>query len=233
MGRTLVMSDIHGMADELFLLLDGIRYKYTEDRLIVLGDYIDRGPNSKDILDYFIKLKKIAGKKLVLLRGNHEDICIKAFHDKPAFGQDATSLWLDNGGDATLKSFGEANLPKYITFMEKLPVYVEMDKYIFVHGGVNPDMQLSQTDPEELLWTRDYAAHISGKTVVVGHSIQPKVTYIPVANTLCVDTGAFRGMYGRGGRLSIVDLTNKEVHWIPTCSNEAHGLVSENLRMWC
>jgi len=171
MGRTLVMSDIHGMADELFLLLDGIRYKHTADRLIVLGDYIDRGPNSKDVLDYLIKLKKVAGKKLVLLRGNHEDICIKAFHDKPAFGQDAVSLWLDNGGDATLKSIGEANLSKYITFMEKLPVYVEMDKYIFVHGGVNPDMQLSQTDPEDLLWTRDYAAHISGKTVVVGHCI--------------------------------------------------------------
>ena len=232
MGRTLVMSDIHGMADELFLLLDGIRYKHTADRLIVLGDYIDRGPNSKDILDYFIKLKKVAGKKLVLLRGNHEDICIKAFHDKPAFGQDATSLWLDNGGDATLKSFGEANLSKYIAFMEKLPVYVEMDGYIFVHGGVNPDMQLSQTDPEELLWTRDYSAHISGKTVVVGHSIKHEVTYIPDANTLCVDTGGFTGMYGRGGRLSIVDLTNNIVHWIQTSSNETHDIVSESLMMW-
>ena len=94
-------------------------------------------------------------------------------------------------------------------------------------------MQLSLTDPEDFLWTRRYAAHISGKTVVVGHSIKPEVTFIRDANTLCVDTGAFTGMYGAGGRLSVVDLTNKEVHWIPTCSNEASGLVSENLRMWC
>ena len=231
MGRTLVMSDIHGMADELFLLLDGIRYKHTVDRLIVLGDYIDRGPNSKDILDYFIKLKKSAGKKLVLLRGNHEDLCIKAFHDKPVFGHDAVSLWHENGGDATLKSFGEANLSKYITFLGKLPVFAEMDEYIFVHGGVNPNMPLAQTDREDLLWTRSYAAHISGKTVVVGHSIKPEVTFIQNANTLCVDTGAFTGMYGGGGRLSIVDLTNNEVHWIPTCSREAPGLVSESL-MW-
>ena len=232
MGRTLVMSDIHGMADELFLLLDGIRYKHTEDHLIVLGDYIDRGPNSKDILDYFIKLKKIAGEKLVLLRGNHEDLCIKAYHGSSGDKRDALSLWLYNGGDATLKSLGEANLSEYIPFMEKLPVYVEMDQYIFVHGGVNPGMQLSQTDPEDLLWTRNYAAHISGKTVVVGHSIKPEVTFIRDANTLCVDTGAFTGLYGREGRLSIVDLTNNMVHWVPTCSNEAPDLVSENLVIW-
>lgn len=232
MGRTLVMSDIHGMADELFLLLDGIRYKHTEDHLIVLGDYIDRGPNSKDILDYFIKLKKIAGEKLLLLRGNHEDLCIKAFHDKPAYGHDAASLWVENGGGATLKSFGKANLTEYISFMEKLPVFAEMDEYIFVHGGVNPGLQLSHTDPEDLLWTRNYAAHISGKTVVVGHSVKPEVTFLPDAKTLCVDTGAFTGMYGRGGRLSVVDLTDNMIHWIPTCSRGTHELVSENLVMW-
>lgn len=231
MARQLVISDIHGMFDELQQLLKAVRYRPTSDRLIVLGDLIDRGPRSREVLDFFMLLGKRAGSRLTILKGNHEDLCIKAFRGGDIYGSNALSLWLMNGGDATVASLGDADPGKYLAFMEQLPLYLESGDCIFVHGGVDPDLPVSETDPETLLWTRSNRAHKSGKTVIVGHTIKPEVTFYPEARTLYIDTGACKAAFGQQGRLSLVDLTGGRVHWIGTGERAAGSLVSEPLSL--
>lgn len=231
MFRTMVISDIHGMVNELTQLLTAVHYRPVADHLFVLGDCIDRGPHSRAVLDFFMKVAGRAGSKLVLLRGNHEDMCIKSFRGGTAYGQDALALWIANGGDATRRSLGEENPWNYITFMEQMPLYAETETFIFVHGGIDPEKPLSQNTDDDLLWGRSYALHHSGKTVVVGHVIKQEVTYYSDVNTLCVDTGAFYGACGLQGRLSLVDLTHREVYWVATGLGEPGPVYKESLIM--
>lgn len=230
-NRMLVMSDIHGMCQELMQVLKSAEYSPRRDTLYVLGDYIDRGPDSRKVLDLFMWIKEQAGEALVLLKGNHEDMCIQSFRNGRAFGQDALSLWIANGGDVTLKSFGAFNPWSYIEFMKKMPLFAETQDFIFVHGGVNAELPLGETDAETLLWGRRAEPHMSGKTVVVGHSIQREVTFYPHKNTLYIDTGACKGVFGMIGRMSLVDLSNKKVWWLETGKEASGKVVVEDLAM--
>jgi len=231
-SRLLVISDIHGMYDVLRRLLVSVWYRPEIDRLVVLGDLIDRGPQSREVLDFFMDLKKRAGDHLTILRGNHEDMCIDTIRCNKASRKQAVSLWFNNGGDATIASIVDANLLNYIKFMEQLPLYKETDEFIFVHGGVDPELPLADTSPETMLWTRDAWPHVSGKTVIVGHSIHDEVTFYPEAKTLYIDTGACKEVFGRQGRLSLVDLTNQKIHWLKTGSLTSAKTVTEDLVMW-
>ena len=215
--RTLVLSDVHGMYLSLVSLLKTVRYSPAEDELICLGDYIDRGPDSRRVVEFFQKLKKDNGERVKLLKGNHEDICVKAHNGGSINGVKAKIMWSYNGGDATLKSWGGTMPANVLRFIETLPLYHESNETIFVHGGVKPGLTLDKTDPYDLLWCRDPKPHFSGKLVVVGHSIQPDgVTFDAKANTLLVDTGACGVVFGVPGRLSLVDMTNNQVHYLRT-----------------
>jgi serine/threonine protein phosphatase 1 len=220
MKRRLVLSDIHGMYDALISLLRQIKYDPLQDHLVMIGDYIDRGPKSLQVIKLVMTLQKKYASNLTLLKGNHEDLCIKAHANEKFSGLDPMMLWMINGGDATLRSFGGSMPQEVIRFMESLPAYFEDDQYIFVHGGVHHEKPLSETDPTDMLWNTNHLPHYSGKTIIVGHSIHEEVTFYPLSKTLCIDTGAFRAVLGKPGRLSLVDLTNKVIHWISTDSGK-------------
>jgi serine/threonine protein phosphatase 1 len=203
------------MHSALVALLSEIRYEPSEDELICLGDYIDRGPDSRKVVEYFMELKKHHGSRVKLLMGNHEDMCLQAH--KNGILDESNIIWRFNGCEATLASWGGKVPPEALTFMGSLLLYHESNDMIFVHGGVVPELPLKDTDPYDLLWSRNAAPHYSGKIVVVGHTIQSEeVTFDAKTNTLSIDTGAFFATMGMPGRLSIVDLTNSMVHFIRT-----------------
>jgi len=205
------------MHNALVALLQAVRYEPSEDALICLGDYIDRGPDSREVVEFFMELKEHHGPRVTLLKGNHEDMCLQAHKDGLVNKRDARNMWRFDGCEATLASWGGKVPLEVLRFMESLLLYHESKDMIFVHGGVVPELPLEHSEPYDLLWSRNAAPHYSGKTVVVGHTIQSEgVTFDAKANMLSIDTGAFIALLGMPGRLSIVDLTNKMVHFIRT-----------------
>lgn len=215
-GRQLVLGDIHGMYNELRLLLGAACYDPSADDLIVLGDYIDRGSHSRSVLEYLMELKARYPARVHLLKGNHEDMFLKTKQEDEVEGAAAILLWFANGGNATLASFDGIVPPEVISFIEAMPFYLETEQYIFVHAGVDPFLPLAEMKTEDLLWSSSHLPHCSGKLVVVGHAICDTVTYLPWAHTLYIDTGACKATMGGNGRLSLVDLTNNIVHWVNT-----------------
>ena len=187
MKRILAISDIHGEIDMFERLLDQVGYHPDADQLILIGDYIDRGPDSKAVVDKVIALHE---KGAIVLLGNHEDMMIKAF----TTGEERPwRNWVErNGGDATLRSYGftekqfivPADIPfetpsltsplldLHMAFIQSMPRYIEMEEYIFVHAGINPDCTVKETDPHELVWIRNvfHDGYCGEKAVVFGHT---------------------------------------------------------------
>lgn len=187
MKRTLVISDIHGKLDMLNALLEKAAYNPKKDRLYLLGDYIDRGPNSKATLD---RVMKLVAEGAIALKGNHEDMMCKSLID--GIERNWRNWTGRNGGDKTLESYGfnresflfredepfvkpelhSKELARHLKFIQNLPYYIEEDNIIFIHAGVKPGVELADTDPYELLWIREEFHHnYSGvKTVIFGHT---------------------------------------------------------------
>jgi serine/threonine protein phosphatase 1 len=209
--RVYVVGDIHGRADLLAALrtaivADAEAAKESAKVLIYLGDYVDRGPGSFEVLDMLIN-EPLEGLDAVFLKGNHEDMMLK-FLAGPA-----DPLWLHNGGDATLRSYGihwpaatlmmpdlehlrlalwDALPRDHRRFLINLRLSHEEGDYIFVHAGVRPGVPLNAQDARDLMWIREPFLRSRanfGKRVVHGHSPSwsPEVT----ANRIGIDTGAF------------------------------------------
>lgn len=203
MTRYIAFGDIHGHADELIQLLREIKIE-DEDVLVFLGDYIDRGADSKGVINTLINLQGVFGdQRIVLLRGNHEDMIERAMCDKRY-----TKWWFNNGGKATAESFGMEypfmEVEPYIQdFLDSLlPYYAPNDKLLFVHAGINPEFPLSEQVEEDLLWIRGpflLSEKDFGFKVVHGHTPVEAVDVRP--NRINVDTG---GCFG--GHLSAVIL---------------------------
>ena len=183
MSKQWIIPDIHGCLKTLRALLENQILPGKEDYLYFLGDYIDRGPDSKGVIDYLRSLQE-GQYNLRLLRGNHEDYCIKAFEDKikliqfPGFlsKNNITSEWKRWGGKETLKSFGikkPADIPEeYIQWMKDLEYYIELDKFLIVHAGFNFEIENPYEDQESMLWARDFMPDkdkLKGKRVIHGH----------------------------------------------------------------
>lgn len=187
----LAIGDIHGMLDKLDLLLTELLPTLPEDtHLIFVGDYVDRGPNSREVIDRLMRLK-VERPDTVILMGNHERMTIDA-HD----GGDMV-LWLNNGGEETLKSYGLTEsevdqLPaEHIDFMRSLDLMYEIDGYIFVHAGLRPGVPVHKQNEHDLLWIREpfYLAEPTWEgTVVFGHTPFPSPFRRP--GMIGIDTGA-------------------------------------------
>ena len=187
--RELVIGDIHGYSRALEGLLDEVK-PTQNDRLTFLGDYIDRGPDSRRTLDILMQLSRITHPRFLM--GNHERYFLASLEDPTV-----EALWIGYGGDSMLASFNAvsaSDVPdEYIEFLQSLSLRIEDEKYIFVHAGVNPNVDMDRQDEETLLWKHSDQApwHRSGKIVVSGHSYvsEPELT-----NLSCrIDTGIARG----------------------------------------
>ncbi len=202
--RLVAVGDIHGCLGKLEELLQRIPINWDRDVLIFLGDYIDRGPDSKGVLDLLISLRELYGEHVIFLKGNHEAMLldyIKGFD---------RSFFLVNGGMATLASYGVEpdaldgfELPlEHLRFLEQLVLFHEAEDYFFVHAGVRPGVPLANQLPEDMLWIRGEfidSKYDWGKRIVFGHT----VFSLPLIeeNKIGIDTGA---VYG--GRLTAVIL---------------------------
>jgi len=150
MNKTFVITDIHGCFYTLKALLDRINYKPT-DTLIFLGDSIDRGPYSKEVLDLLIDLPNYVS--CVFLMGNHEEMLLNVLNNLPH----SSNLYFHNGGMSTMKSFGVGGLSnfigKYRDFLDNLQLTYELPGYLFVHAGIG--ISEPYINPIDCLWIRE------------------------------------------------------------------------------
>ncbi|MFU8842368.1 MAG: metallophosphoesterase [Bacteroidales bacterium] len=178
-----VIPDIHGCAKTLRTLIEDLVKPSKHDWLYFLGDYIDRGPGSKEVIDYLIYLQR-EDYSLRLLMGNHEDYLIKAYEEelnlKKILGfrqkNQKKREWVFHGGKQTLESFKVQdlrNFPKdYIEWMKNLEYYIELDQYFLVHAGFNFRNGNPFNDRNSMLWIRDYeidSSKVFNKRIVHGH----------------------------------------------------------------
>jgi diadenosine tetraphosphatase ApaH/serine/threonine PP2A family protein phosphatase len=176
MPRVFAIGDIHGCVDELNTLLTQLAPK-PDDTLVFLGDYIDRGPTPKGVVDRLLRLRESTG--CVFLKGNHEDM----FLDFMGLGGRYGEAFLYNGGGATLRSYGchgcegaevAEHLPAaHREFYLQLQPYHRDGDFLFVHAGVRPGLRLEQQSAEDLMWIREeFTAqpHDLGCTVLFGHT---------------------------------------------------------------
>ncbi len=208
------IGDIHGRADLLDQVLPRIvahagRYADFRKVLVTLGDYVDRGPDSKGVIDRL--LTPPPGFESVCLMGNHEDLMLR-FLSQPADG----GVWFQNGGEATMASYGletggwdvdrakdlrdmlaAALPPAHLAFLRGLQMQHTEGDYVFVHAGVKPGVPLRRQDPEDLMWIREEflrSTRDHGKVVVHGHSVAFKPEEFPSSDRpsrIGIDTGAY------------------------------------------
>lgn len=193
MRRTLVVSDIHGCIKPFNRLLEQEGYNPAEDQLILLGDYVDRGPQSKEVVERVIELVREQGA--IALRGNHDHRFAQLIRTNLP---DTKARFLKYGGVATLSSYVKASKPpkplttsnakiqyirkyyaNHIEFLEQLPLYHEDEQHIYVHAGINPKYARWQDQPEhDFMYIRDefhYSKLETEKTVVFGHTKTSKL----------------------------------------------------------
>ena len=192
--RVLAIGDIHGCLGPLDALLDWVA-PGPDDLVVTLGDYVDRGPDTRGVLDRLVGLKR-AGRRVVCLRGNHELMMLAARE-----GRGDLRMWLSVGGVQALASYTPGNElradalaavpPEHWAFLEYgLVPYFETDTHLFVHAGLYPDHELHEQSESILYWEflPEAMRHQSGKTVICGHTSQkggdPKV----IPGAVCIDT---------------------------------------------
>jgi len=195
MGKIFAIGDIHGCYDQLVALMKKIPIDFKRDTLVFMGDYIDRGTQSVEVVNFLIKLKKrVPG--IVFLKGNHEDMLEKYLDGTDRF------TYLLNGGQQTLDSYlsraahtGTHPIPpEHMEFFKSLRLIYETGDYIFVHAGLRPKVSLESQDTEDLLWIRDKflsTRYDFGKPVIFGHT--PLGEPLVESNKVGIDTGAVYG----------------------------------------
>ncbi len=213
-GKIFAIGDIHGCAAKLELLLNRLPFDRTHDTLVFLGDYLDRGPDAKKVLDQLCQLRT-DGTHVVPLMGNHEYLLLE-YHRS---GDQALLPYLRRLGlENTLESYGGASLNalaslnfmprEHRNFLASLLPYWETDEYIFVHAGLRHDQPLAEQDISDLCEVREpflSEERDYGKRVIFGHT--PFVTPLLTPFRTGIDTGA---VYGN--LLTAVELPGMRFH---------------------
>lgn len=209
--RTYIIGDVHGCLEMLERLLDKIDWNPANERLIFLGDYIDRGKNSKGVLDLLLEISK-SSSLVQFLIGNHENIFLEYLNTGRIMG------FILNGGDATLASYRTAescgsgvDIPQeHIAFLRSLEHWVELDDYYVVHAGFRPGVDLERQSFEDLIWIRNtfiFSDYDFGKKVIFGHT--PFYKPLLMENKIGLDTGA---VYGN--KLTCLELPAVKFHFV-------------------
>lgn len=173
-----VIPDIHGHIKTLKSLIEDRIALSKSDVIYFLGDYIDRGPDSKSVIDFIMSLQD-SGFDVNCIRGNHEDYCIKAWESDQKrflFHSKIEKEWRKNGANRTLNSFG-AKRPRdinkhYIDWMKETKLYIELENHILVHAGLNFKINNPFEDTCSMMWIRDFKVDknkTGNKKVIHGH----------------------------------------------------------------
>ncbi|WP_315918923.1 metallophosphoesterase family protein [Mesorhizobium sp. SP-1A] len=206
--RLYAIGDVHGRLDLLKAMHRAIRDEIERDRpsdwrIVHLGDYIDRGPDSKGVIDHLIAAREREPRNIMLI-GNHE-VGLQNFLAMP----DVNGLFVRNGGDATARSYGvelppdpgdvarkalaAAVPPEHVDFLSSLAYTHEAGDFFFCHAGIRPGVPLDRQDPHDLVWIRDPFLSWPGlhpRLIVHGHTPVPRAEVLP--NRVNLDSYAWR-----------------------------------------
>src|SRR5262245_58407142 len=187
MPRTIAIGDIHGCSAALRALVAAIR-PAADDALVLLGDYVDRGPDSRGTIDLILDLEKQC--QVVPLLGNHELMLLDALANPRIIGP-----WLECGGDATVRSYGGKLIgvpTEHIAFIHRCRRYSETDTHFFVHANYAADIPLDEQPDYLLFWEHLFfqtpGPHENGKTGIVGHTSQKTGEICDLGHVICIDT---------------------------------------------
>lgn len=233
--RVYAIGDVHGRIDLLRQLFETVT-AHSESlppthqvHVILLGDMIDRGPDSSEVLRFVHRLAA-GSSRLVVLKGNHEELLLKSLDGYPGL----LRAWMKTGGRETLQSFGvdpdsldenplaaartiSAAIPREIVdWLRDLPLTARSGDYFFCHAGVRPGVPIRKQTASDLLWIRDeFLSHTGdhGAVVVHGHSITNNVEML--SNRIGIDTGAYRSgvltaLYLEGDQREILSVSAPE-----------------------
>lgn len=213
MNRTIAIGDIHGHLKPLAALIDALAPDVT-DTLVFLGDYIDRGPDTRGVIDLILSLR--AHCQVVTILGNHEEMQMTSL-----LGKELLNFWRQFGGIETLASYGIYGIPTRDDLQERIPRehwlflaacvdFYETDSHIFVHAAYDPVLPCIEQKWDTLRWNRPLdpllPPHCSEKVVIVGHSPQMAGKIYDGDHIICVDTGC-----GHGGLLSAYEISTRQL----------------------
>jgi hypothetical protein len=236
---TYAIGDIHGRADLLARLLDQIRLDREEQAsgtqptpVIFLGDYIDRGPQSRQVIDLLLDFRRDPAFEARFLLGNHEDTMIDYLE-----GRISGLGWSRHGGDATLQSYGvtppsedsrtawsqrrgefrAAVPPTHSLFLNELELMITAGRILFVHAGIRPGIALDQQTRRDLLWIRrEFLESVRPDSWLVVHGHTPKAEAYGGPGRLCLDSGGYMS-----GRLTAAAFSGDTVRLIETGRKES------------
>ena len=204
-GRVLAIGDVHGCHRALVTLI-GMLAISSSDTVVFLGDLVDRGPASKEVITEVLMLSRRC--KVIHITGNHEEMMRNAIR-----GQGLISAWLDSGGQATIDSYG-GNLenvpPNHIRFLVSSVSFHETESDIFIHASLESEISLANQTSDFLRWKHlggQERPHISGKRVICGHTVQSDGVPLVFDGWVCIDT------YPHGGKwLTCLDVQKDHVY---------------------
>jgi len=212
--RTLAISDLHGCLNALELLIETIQPQ-PEDHLIFVGDYVDRGPDSKGVIDFIINLEQQF--RVTCLSGNHEEKFFLSRIDKTDLAH-----WLDAwGGGPTLDSYGPGGFDdvpdSHWDFLLRNRPYYETETHIFVHANLEAHTPLAQQLPFTLIHKKfgEPEPHQSGKIMICGHTAQKTHVPLNLGHAICIDTDV-----GRGGWLTCLHVESGH-YWQSSVTGES------------
>jgi len=204
-SRTIAIGDIHGCLAALRAILAAVA-PAPDDTLVTLGDYVDRGPDSRGVIEELLELETRC--RLVPLLGNHELMLLDALGSTRVLAP-----WLECGGVATVRSYGGklSNIPpEHLAFIRRLRRYAEAPRHFFVHANYAADVPLDEQPDYLLFWEHLHfhlpAPHDNGKVAIVGHTAQKSGEKFDLGHVVCIDTFCHGG-----GWLTALDVDTGQI----------------------
>lgn len=214
--RIIAVGDIHGCLFSLQHLVEQLELQ-RDDQLVFLGDYIDRGPRSREVIDFLLELQQHFS--CFFIKGNHEVMYLEYLENRDPV------TWFYNGGQATLLSYASYNgldFPEeHLEFLRNSRFYIETEHYFFTHGGLDPELSIRDNlryyKPEEFCWQRIHmrTSFLESKncpwekTLVCAHTPIPKPLLLE--RLIAIDTGCVYRDNPMLGRLTAVILPSREI----------------------
>jgi serine/threonine protein phosphatase 1 len=225
-----VIPDIHGCAKTLIALVTDLIRPMRSDEIYFLGDYVDRGPDSKGVIDFIRSLQK-KGYNVTTLKGNHEDFMVELYDASLksrnpwwyTFSSKKYKAWTEIGGKPTLSSFAVQHIrdipADYIEWMRNLTYYVELESYVLVHAGLNFRNENPFEDIQSMLWLREYEIKpekIGGRRIIHGHvpvniELITQAIHNKVFKFIDLDNGPYLTGKDGFGNLVAMELQSKEM----------------------
>jgi serine/threonine protein phosphatase 1 len=223
--RVYAIGDVHGCLERLVAMHELIAEDMAERpaasaTLIHLGDYIDRGPESAQVVEWLLAGPPVPTRTVVNLMGNHEHLMLSAVAGAE---EDAPEIWLSNGGADSLMSWGvprsvtqaewAGRIPvPHLVFLRDLATHLRIGPYLFVHAGIRPGVPLAQQTRHDMLWIREpFLSSKADHGVVVVHGHTPRHEPAVLPNRIGIDTGAVMG-----GTLTCAVLENDRLGFLRT-----------------